>query len=157
MKAIFQNILAWLSGLSNLTKILSFVVVFTGATSGGLAWIQHRAIQKYVREKEAIAKDKDMKDLKATVDTLGVVIRGQFTKQDRFNDVVADNLRKVIVTQGNLKQYMIDNSPTKEDVKKIYSVFEGIESERRQKDEFINNYIFKSVRDSMNFKVKKVK
>jgi len=130
--SILNKIIAWFEKLSTLTKAIISIGTVVTVFSGYMAVHDKKVINRY---EEIVEQESVKNQLKEVEEQLGYVIRFQIrdsirTRRDneKYNQKI-DSLTRITGTlinvNSNLKEYMIETVPTKQEVLRIVKIFEN--------------------------------
>ena len=129
---MIDRIKIWFEGLSAFTKVLTSVIAIVGTFTIYMARHDKKVINRY---EEIVEQESVKNQLKDVEEQLGYVIRFQIrdsirTRRDneKYNQKI-DSLTRITGTlinvNSNLKEYMIETVPTKQEVLRIVKIFEN--------------------------------
>lgn len=114
----------WIEGMGTIAKTIASFASLVSLLIGGIMIHDANVIKRYNEEQEKRIKDQTNQYTAIKIDTLTNVFNRYMGTQKEFNVMASEQLESVINKQDKLKAYLINNAPTKDELKEIIKVFE---------------------------------
>ena len=126
-----ENIVKWYKSLSGFVKAVSFLIAFGGSVYGGVVAYNHFVIKKYTAQQAKEVRDHKLYTIiKYFTDKKLNDVNFQseiFVRFAQFSDslqLVHKSIRGLSTINANLKDWLILHASTKEDVSRIWQMFD---------------------------------